>query len=160
MLSDLGRREEALTAAEEAVRLRRALAEARPHAFILANRLSDLGRHQEALNAAEEAVRLYRDLAAARPDAFIPELARSLWVVGDLYSETGNTGLAVTTLAEAIRLLTPTFLKVPAAVVGVMAGLMQSYHEQCGTVGREPDAELIGPVQAVFETLTSREEKG
>ena len=34
MLSDLGRREEALTAAEEAFRLYRTLAEAQPDAFI------------------------------------------------------------------------------------------------------------------------------
>jgi tetratricopeptide (TPR) repeat protein len=67
-LSDLGRREEALKAAKEAVRLRRALAEARPDVFIpnlalslntLANRLSDLGRREEALKTAEEAVRHY-----------------------------------------------------------------------------------------------------
>jgi len=75
-LSDLGRREEALTTAEEAVRLRRALAAARPDAFTpdlassltnLANSLSDLGRCEEALTGGEEAVRLRRALAAARP---------------------------------------------------------------------------------------------
>ena len=58
MLSALGRREEALKAAEEAVGHYRALAEARPDAFIpnlalslnnLANMLSDLGRREEAL---------------------------------------------------------------------------------------------------------------
>src|SRR5205823_3551484 len=86
-LSDLGRREEALTAAEEAVRLRRALAAARPNAFTpdlalslnnLAGRLNDLGRREEALKAAQEAVHLYRALAATRPNAFSPELATSL----------------------------------------------------------------------------------
>jgi tetratricopeptide (TPR) repeat protein len=168
-LSDLGRREEALTAAEEAVRLYRALAEARPDAFIpdlglsltnLAIRLSDLGRREEALAAAEEAVRLRRALAEVRPDSFIPKLAVSLWVVGDLYGETGNPGLAVATLAEGIRLLTPTFLKIPAAVVGIMTGILQSYLTQCTAVGREPDIELLGPVRAVFEILTSKEEKG
>ena len=64
-LSALGRREEALEAAEEAVRLRRVLAAARPDAFTpdlamslnnVANRLSDLGRREEALEAAKEAV--------------------------------------------------------------------------------------------------------
>ena len=67
MLSDLGRREEALKTAEEAVGHYRALAEARPDAFIpdlagslnnLASRLSALGRREEALTAAEEAVGL------------------------------------------------------------------------------------------------------
>ena len=65
-LSDLGEREQALAAAEEAVGLRRALAAARPEAFTpdlasslnnLANRLSALGRPEAALAATEEAVR-------------------------------------------------------------------------------------------------------
>ncbi len=87
MLSALGRREEALGAAKEAVGHYRALAAARPDAFTpdlamslnnLAIRLSDLGRREEALGMAEEAVRLRRALAAARPDAFTPDLASSL----------------------------------------------------------------------------------
>jgi tetratricopeptide (TPR) repeat protein len=66
-LSDLGRREDALTAIEEAVRLRRQLAAARPDAFTpdlarslnnLSNRLSDLGRREDALTAAQEAAEL------------------------------------------------------------------------------------------------------
>src|ERR1035441_1146182 len=65
-LSDLGRREEALAQAEEAVRIRRQLAQAWPDAFLpnlatslnnLANRLSALGRREEALAQAEEALR-------------------------------------------------------------------------------------------------------
>ena len=67
MLSELGRREEALAAAEEAADLYRALAAARPEAFTpylatslntLANRLSELGRREEALAAAQEAAAL------------------------------------------------------------------------------------------------------
>jgi len=194
MLSDLGRREAALTTAEEAVRLYRGLAEARPDAFIpdlarslsnLAAMLSALGRREAALTAAEEAVRLYRALAearpdafipdlagslnnlanmlsdlGARPDAFIPDLARSLWVLGDLYGEIEKPDVAIATVAEAIQLLSPTFLKVPAAVIGMMAGMLQSYRAQCAAVGREPDAELLGPALAVLESLTPKEEKG
>ena len=84
LLSDLGRREAALAAAEEAVALYRELAAARPDAFRpdlamslnnLASRLSELGRREAALAAAEEAVAIRRELAAARPDAFRPDLA-------------------------------------------------------------------------------------
>ena len=168
-LSDLGRREEALTAAEEAVRLYRALAEARPDAFIpdlalslntLAAMLSALGRREEALTAAEEAVRLYRALAEARSDAFIPDLAGSLWVLGDPYGEIEKPDVAIATLAEAIQLLTPTFVEFPAAVVAIMAGMLQSYLSQCAAVSREPDTELLGPALAVFESLTPKEERG
>src|SRR5207249_5016005 len=97
-LSDLGRREGALTMAQEAVRLYRALAAARPDAFTpdlaaslnnLANTLSDLGRREEALTAAEEAVRLRRALAAARPDAFTPDLAASLNNLANRLSDLG-----------------------------------------------------------------------
>jgi tetratricopeptide (TPR) repeat protein len=64
-LGDLGRPEEALAAVEEAVRIRRGLADVRPDAFLpalamalnnLSNRLGDLGRPEEALAAVEEAV--------------------------------------------------------------------------------------------------------
>ena len=87
LLSDLGRREEALAASQEAVDLYRQLAAARPDAFLpdlamslnnLGIRLSDLGRREEALAASQEAVDIYRRLAAARPDAFLPDLAMSL----------------------------------------------------------------------------------
>jgi hypothetical protein len=113
-----------------------------------------------ALTGAEEAVRLYRDLAEARPGAFIPDLARSLGVLGNLYGGTGSIDLAIATLAEAIQLLTPTFREVPAAVTRIMTGILQSYRAQCAAVGREPDAELLRPVVAVFESFTPREEKG
>src|ERR1039458_1028424 len=86
-LSDLGRREEALALAQEAMRLCRELVKAKPNAWLpelamslnnLAKMLSDLGRHEEALAQAQEAVRLYRQLAQQRPDAFLPDLAMSL----------------------------------------------------------------------------------
>ena len=87
MLSYLGRREEALTAAREAEELYRALAQSRPDAFTpnlagslnnLAIRLSGLGRREEALAAAQEAVGALPRPCASRPDAFTPDLAGSL----------------------------------------------------------------------------------
>ena len=86
-LGELGRREEALAAIQEAVTIFRELAEARPDAFVpdragslnnLAGRLAELGRREEALAAGQEAVTVFRELAAARPDAFRPDLALSL----------------------------------------------------------------------------------
>ena len=168
-LSDLGRREEALSAAEEAVGLYRALAAARPDAFLpdlamslnnLANRLNDLGRREEALSAAEEAVRFRRALATTGPDAFGIELARSLWVLGDLYGNTAAPDPAIASLAEAVQILAPIFLRIPQAVVGIMAGIAQSYVARCEAAGREPDVELLFPVRAIFEQLQHQEEKG
>ena len=81
--------------AEEAVTIRRALAQARPDAFLpdlatslnnQSSRLSNLGRREEALPAAEEAVTIRRALAQARPDAFLPDLAASLNNLADCLS--------------------------------------------------------------------------
>ena len=64
-LSELGRREDALAAAEEAIDICRRLAAERPDAFLpnlaaslnnLGGCLSELGRREDALAAAEEAV--------------------------------------------------------------------------------------------------------
>jgi tetratricopeptide (TPR) repeat protein len=121
--------------------------------------LSDLGRREEALTVAEEAVRLYRALAAARPDAFRIDLARSLWVLGNLYGQSGQTDPAIETLAEGVGLLTPVFTAVPASVAGMMGGLAQSYLKQCEAAGREPDPELLGPVIAKFERLNTTEDQ-
>ncbi|MBV8738353.1 MAG: tetratricopeptide repeat protein [Alphaproteobacteria bacterium] len=168
MLSALGRREDALQAAEEAVGHYRVLAAARPDAFIpnlalslnnLANMLSALERREDALQAAEEAVGHYRALAAARPDAFVVGLARSLWVLGDLYGDTEKPDIAAASLAEAIQILSPTFLNVPEAVVEVMSGMLQSYLARCEAIGREPDIELLSPVAAAFEKMQQQEEK-
>ena len=111
-LSALGRREEALEAAAEAVALYRQLAAQRPDAFLpdlagsLNNQgsmLSALGRREEALEAAAEAVTLYRELAAQRPDAFLPDLAMSLNNQGNRLSALGRREKALEATAEAVR---------------------------------------------------------
>ena len=99
MLSAVGRREDGLAAAEEAVALYRELARARPDAFTphlagslttLANMRSYVGRREDALAAAEEAVALRRELARARPDAFTPDLAMSLNNLANRLSDVGR----------------------------------------------------------------------
>ena len=78
-----------LSAAEEAVTIRRELAAARSDAFRpglalsltnLAVDLGDLGLPEDALSAAEEAAGIYRELAAKWPDAYHQELEQSLGV--------------------------------------------------------------------------------
>src|SRR5262245_64738658 len=77
MLNALGRRDDALNAAEKAVALQRELAAERPDAYrpdlasslnSLAGMLTSLGRREDALKAANEVVGLYRELAAAKPE--------------------------------------------------------------------------------------------
>ena len=109
-LSELGRREEALAAAQEAADLYRDLARARPEAFTpdlagslnnLAACLSELGRREEALAAAQEAADLYRDLARARPEAFTPDLAMSLNNLANRLSDLGRREEALAAAQEA-----------------------------------------------------------
>ena len=72
--AELGRREEALGAAEESVAIYRTLAAERPDVVLpdlgnslnnLAGALAGAGRREEALGAAEESVAIYRTLAAS-----------------------------------------------------------------------------------------------
>jgi len=112
-LSDLGRREEALQAAQKAVDIYRDLAAAQPDAFRpnlamslsnLANRLSNLGHREEALAAAQKAVDIRRDLAAARPDAFRPDLAMSLSNLANRLSDLGRREEALRAAQEAVEI--------------------------------------------------------
>jgi tetratricopeptide (TPR) repeat protein len=112
-LSKLGRHEEAMTPAREAVDLFRALASARPDAFRpglamslnnLGNHLSELGRREEAQTPAREAVDIRRALARARPDAFRPDLAMSLGNLGNRLGELGRREEALTAAEEAVDL--------------------------------------------------------
>ncbi len=109
-LAELGRREEALAAIEQAVTIRRQLAEARPDAFLpdlamsLNNQsgcLADLGRREEALAAIEQAVTIRRQLAEARPGAFLPNLATSLYNLADTLSSLNRDAEASAMRKEA-----------------------------------------------------------
>ncbi len=166
-LSELGRREAALEAAEEASNLYRELARARPDAFTpdlamslntLAPMLSELGRREAALQAAEEAVRLYRELARARPDAFTPYLAMSLNNLANRLSELGRWEAALRAAEEAIRTLRPPFLALPVAHASWMRAIVWNYVQHCQNVGREPDAELLGPIAKAFQQM--QEDRG
>jgi len=162
-LSALGRREEALAPADEAVRVDRQLVQQRPEAFLpdlaaslnnLAAVLSDLGRREEALAPSEEAVRIRRQLAQQQPDAFLPDLARSLAVHGRALLEE-RPAEAMEPLAEAIRLLTPFFSRLPQAHAPLMQGLCSVYLQAAQSANLAPDNALLGPVAAIFEKLGS-----
>jgi len=148
-LSDLGRREDALTTGEEAVRLYRALADARPDAFTadlarslnnLANRLSDLGRREDALTTAEEAVRLRRALADARPDAFTANLATSLNTLVAMLSRLGRREEALATAEEAVRLYRALADARPDAFTADLASSLGNLATMLSRLGRREDA--------------------
>ena len=163
-LSALGRREEALAAAEEAVRLYRTLAQARPDAFMpdlagslnnLAARLSDLGRREEALAAVEEAVRLYRTLAQARPDAFMPDLAGSLNNLANMLSDLGRREEALAAAEEAVRLYRTLAQARPDAFMPDLAMSLNNLANMLSDLGRPEEAlaaaeETIAKLRSYF----------
>ena len=110
-LSELGRRDDAVAASQEAVDIRRRLAEANPDAHLpdlamslnnLATGLSELGRRDDAVAASQEAVDIRRRLAEANPDAHLPDLAMSLNNLATGLSELGRRDDAVAASQEAV----------------------------------------------------------
>lgn len=90
-LGRVGRGEEALSAAEGAVAIRRALASVSPDTYrpglatalhTLGKRRADLGQDDDALAAAKEAVAIRRELAKIDPERCLPELATELGGLG------------------------------------------------------------------------------
>ncbi len=60
---------------------------------------------------------------------------------------------ALASNVEAIEALRPTFLRHPRAVVHWMGPMCQQYVELCQKLGVEPDAALLGPIEAVLREL-------
>lgn len=156
-LSALGRREEALTASEEAVALRRSLADTRPDAFLpdlasalnnLSNFLSALGRREEALTAIEKAVALYRSLADARPDAFLPNLAMSLSVRSDCKWDLDNHAGCRQDCLETADILAPFVARQPQAHGGLFQQILKDYTAACSVLGDELEIDRIAPLLA------------
>ncbi|WP_346619585.1 tetratricopeptide repeat protein [Blastococcus montanus] len=159
-LADLGRREDALAAIDEAVTLRRALAAARPDAFTpdlamalnnLSLRLGDLGRHEDALTAIDEAVTLRRALAAARPDAFTPALATSLNNLSNRLANLGRREDALTAIDEAVTLRRALAAARPDAFTPALATSLNNLSGRLADLGRREDA-----LTAIDEAVTLR----
>jgi tetratricopeptide (TPR) repeat protein/nucleoside phosphorylase len=156
-LSEVGRREEALRATQEAVELRRALAEARPDVFLpdlasslnnLGSRLRELGRREEALLATQEAVGLRRALAEARPDAALPNLAISLTNLGAMLRELGRREEALRATQEAVELHRALAGARPHAFLPNLAGSLSNLGIELSELGRREEA-LLATQEAV-----------
>jgi tetratricopeptide (TPR) repeat protein/nucleoside phosphorylase len=113
MLSDLGRREEALKATQQAAEAYGALVQRNPEDFQpglarslsnLGNRLNELGRREEALKAAQQAVETYGALAQRNPEAFLPDLAASLNNLGNRLSGLGRREEALKATQQAVEM--------------------------------------------------------
>ena len=161
-LGDLGRREQALAAIQEAVTIRRELAAARPDAFRpvlaislnnLAYRLADLGRQEQALAASQEAADIYRELAAARPDAFRPYLAISLNNLSADMADLGQREQALAASQEAVEINRELAAGSPDAFRPDLAMSLNNLSLRLASLGRREQA-----LTAIQEAVTIRRE--
>jgi tetratricopeptide (TPR) repeat protein len=148
-LADLGRREDALAAIQEAVIIRRELAAARPDAFrpdlaMSLNNLSvlmaDLGWREAALAASEEAVGVYRESATARPDAFRPDLAMSLNNLSASLAGLGRREDALAAIQEAVTIRRELAAGRPDAFQPALATSLNNLALRLADLGRAEDA--------------------
>ncbi|MFE2057998.1 tetratricopeptide repeat protein [Streptomyces sp. NPDC059446] len=148
-LSDVGRRDEALDAAEEAVSIRRRLAAGDPATHepdlstSLANlgvRYWDVGRHTEALDAAEDAVSIRHRLAAGDPATHEPDLSTSLANLGNHLSEVGRYTEALTATEEALHIRRRLAAGNPAAYEPDLASSLSDFGNHLSEVGRYAEA--------------------
>ncbi|MER6086307.1 tetratricopeptide repeat protein, partial [Streptomyces sp. NPDC001833] len=144
---------EALTAAEEAVEIRRRLAAVNPAAYEpdLAASLTNLGtflagagRRGEALTATEQAVEIHRRLAAVNPAAYEPDLARSLsswaWVRNEAQQDLSGALRATGEAAEIYRRL---MANVPERFLSPLCGVLRLQANLLTSLGRPREAKAI-----------------
>jgi TIR domain/Tetratricopeptide repeat len=147
-LFNLGRREEALAASQEAVDIYRRLAETRPDTFLpdLAKSLNNLGRdlfnlghRDKALAASQAAVDIYRRLVETRPD-FLPDLATSLNNFGNGLSNLGRHEEALAAAQEAVDIRRRLAETRPDAFLPDLATSLNNFGNGLSNLGRHEEA--------------------
>ncbi len=157
---EVGDRAGALAAIDEAVTIRRGLAEQNPAAFTpdlagslnnQANRRSEVGDRAGALAAIDEAVSLYRGLAEQNPAAFTPDLAGSLNNQAAQRSEVGDRAGALAAIDEAVTLYRGLAEQNPAAFTPNLAMSLNNQANRRSEVG-----DRAGALAAIDEAVTIR----
>jgi tetratricopeptide (TPR) repeat protein len=148
-LANVGRREDALAAAEKAVDAYQRLTDARPDAFLpdlamslntLARSLSSLGRPEDALAALERAVDAYQRLADARPEVFMPDLAGSENNLAVLLAGVGRGEDALAAAEKAVDAYQRLADARPDAFAPDLATSLNNLAAHLSRVGRREDA--------------------
>jgi hypothetical protein len=70
----------------------------------------------------------------------------SLSVLGDVLEVLDRIPEAIPNDEEALRVLTPYFLRRPAAFAGAIASYARDYIRRCELASRDPDVVLLGPI--------------
>ncbi|MFC5885739.1 tetratricopeptide repeat-containing serine protease family protein [Kitasatospora sp. CM 4170] len=150
-LSEVGRWDEGLAAAEAAVRIARELTNAVPAdsgaledlAGTLNNlglRLSEVGRAEDSLEAAREAVAIDRRLTGLDPATHARGLARGLLNLGNRLAESGKWEEALQCQQEAVDTVRRLAASSPAAYESDLADVLISLGTRFSELGRWPEA--------------------
>ena len=167
-LAASGRRDEALQTAQEAVTIRRNLAEHNPAAYTpdlaaslntLAIYLDSNGQQREALTTAQEAVTIRRNLAEHNPAAYTPDLAASLNTLANRLDSNGQQREALTTAQEATNLYRTLAKHNPAAYTPDLAMSLKTYANVLERSGSTKEAARIRQVRdEVLKRMKEMEE--
>ncbi|MBN2593666.1 MAG: hypothetical protein JXA81_09185 [Sedimentisphaerales bacterium] len=109
-----------------------------------------------ARSPAQWPVDIYRRLAKDRPDAFLPDLARSLGVLGTCLHAATQLHDAVEAFREGVQILKPAFLKLPSAFAQLMGALLSEYISHAKELGETTDMEMLAPIIAKFEEIKDK----
>jgi CHAT domain-containing protein len=171
LLNVEGQKQEAMAAMEEALKLRRELAETNEELLKIRRELekinpnflsnladsiarggnisSQLGRRQEALANAEEAVKIRRELVKTNP-AVLPDLAKSLNQLGVFYGELGRRQEALAPTAEALKIRRELAKTNPVVLPG-LAGSLNNLGHIYSDLGRRQEA--LAPTEEAVKLL-------
>jgi tetratricopeptide (TPR) repeat protein len=148
-LADLGRREEALAAANEAVRIRRRLVAARADVLLpdlalglinQSNRLAALGRREDALGVIQEAVEHFRRLAEAQPDPFLTHLAGALNNQSTALEQLGRWQDALAAIEEAVVIFRRLTRDAPDTLLPHLAAALINQSNRLAVLDRREEA--------------------
>lgn len=165
MLSVLRLRQAALDSVEQAIVMRRRMAEEWPHDFlpVLAGTLNNhaqilaaLGQHVEALDAVNEAVAIRRQLAEERPETYLPELSVSLNTQANRLSSLGRLDAALVPADEAVAIVRQLADFRPDVFLPNLGAFMNTQANRLSSIGQSQKAlGVISEAVAVFRQLVA-----
>ena len=119
----------------------------------MSGELSALGDPEGARDAAQESVEICHRLWSQRAEVFADNYSTSLWVLADREDERGDIQAGIGANAEAIRVLTPLFLRHSEVLAPKIAAMAKAYIERCEKAEMPVDEALFEPVIKAFNAL-------
>jgi hypothetical protein len=86
----------------------------------------------------------------------LPNLARSLFVLGSIHSASGDPHRAVASFREAVELLEPIFLRYPDGLAPLMRACLDDFQLACSQAGEEPDGDLVTHINEALRRIEAR----